>query len=221
MQITPILVGNSSMLVLGKAVKRTSQKAIKTNGIPLPGQKTMTWKHFTAVLLAAIVLPFTVWSDDSVVDRLFLDLHQSDQAETRLIERKIRLIWMDSGSEEVNELLIQSIAAMRSNNYELALDYANRVIERKPEFAEGWNTRATLHYLMQEFDLSVADIVRTLELNSRHFGALNGLAMIYEREEEYAKALRVYLEVYALSPNRAGIKEAIRRLQKTLQDQSA
>ena len=210
------------MLVLGKMAKRTrSQNAIETSGVPLPGQKAMIWKLSAVVFVTAIMLPFAVWSDDSAVDRLFLDLQQSDRAETRLIERRIRSIWMDSGSEEVNRLLAKSIAAMRSNNYELALDYANRVIERKPEFAEGWNTRATLHYLMQEFDLSVADIVRTLELNSRHFGALNGLAMIYEYEEKYAKALRVYLEVYALSPNRAGVKEAIRRLQKTLQDQSA
>ncbi len=210
------------MLVLGKMAKRTrSQNAIETSGVPLPGQKAMIWKRSAVVFVATIMLPFAVWSDDSAVDRLFLDLQQSDRAETRLIERRIRLIWMDSGSEEVNRLLAKSIAAMRSNNYELALDYANRVIERKPEFAEGWNTRATLHYLMQEFDLSVFDIAQTLELNSRHFGALNGLAMIYEREEEYAKALRVYLEVYALSPNRAGVKEAIRRLQKTLQDQLA
>ena len=77
---------------------------------------------------------------------------------------------------------------MQAGDYRLALAAFDDLVERNPGFAEAWNKRATLHYLMGNDEASVADIVETLELEPRHFGALSGLALIYERNGQPAAA---------------------------------
>ena len=178
------------------------------------------WKIKSTAFVMAMLIPSVILGNEKIIDQLFLDLQKSDQVSSRYIERRILAFWSDSGSEEVNALLENSQLALRSQNYDLALIYVNKVIETAPEFPEGWNTRATIYYLQSQFDLSIADIVKTLELNERHFGALNGLALIYELKGEVVKALKVYSELYKLTPNRRGVKESIKRLQETLYNQS-
>ena len=179
------------------------------------------WKIFCLFFVFFLFLTLSyATANEKIIDQLFLDLQKSDQISTRIIERRILAFWNESGSEKVNDLHETSQLLLRRQRYDLALVYANQVIDLAPEFAEGWNTRATLYYLRKEYDLSLADIAKTLELNERHFGALNGLAIIFELKGEYVRSLKVYLELYKLTPNRFGVKEGIKRLQKAIYSQS-
>lgn len=175
---------------------------------------------FLLGFLASFVFPSSIAGNESRTNELIDKLQTSTTQETKVIERRILSYWMDSGSEEINSLLEQSIAYMNRGEFQASLKILNYIVANRPEFAEGWNIRATLHYLMLNYDLSIDDINRTLELNPKHFGALNGLALIYENTGQKIKALEAYEAVFQISPNRFGIRGAIDRLKKELMSNS-
>ena len=161
----------------------------------------------------------TGWANqnDTRLDSLFSQLQITDSGQkARTIEKFIWKIWRESGDESVDQLMVDGVKAMGGGNYESALITFNSIVEGAPNFAEGWNKRATLYWLMGDFEKSVEDIDRTLALEPRHFGALSGLAMIRESQKRPLDALQAFeraLEIYPAMPNAA---ERIRKLNRQL-----
>jgi tetratricopeptide (TPR) repeat protein len=108
----------------------------------------------------------------------------------------------------------KGVGAMGQGEAEPALAMFNAIIELAPDFAEGWNKRATLYYLMGRFEDSIADCERTLKLEPRHFGALSGLGMIYLQLEQDAKALGAYKRALAVHPQLPRLRLEVERLTK-------
>ena len=79
--------------------------------------------------------------------------------------------------------------------------YFNRLTESFPNYAEGWNKRATLHYVLGNLDASDSDIEKTLALEPRHFGALSGLGMVYIQRKELSKAKQAFEDLIEVHPN--------------------
>ena len=117
----------------------------------------------------------------------------------------------------VDRLMAQGIVAMQEAHYDLALRAFDRMVEQAPDFAEGWNKRATVHYLMGDWTASVLDIERTLALEPRHFGALFGLGLIYDALEQPEAALRSYQAALDLNPNSESARVRIEELRRQLQ----
>lgn len=159
--------------------------------------------------------------DDTRLDSLFHELHvtdDSDQADN--IERTIWEIWTDSGRDDVNALMRQGIEAMSLRRYDEALEAFDDVIELDPDFAEGWNKRATVYWLMDRNANSVEDIQRTLALEPRHFGAIAGMGLILFEQGDKAGALRAFEEVLKINPHAEGAVLRIQQLQELIQDES-
>jgi len=93
----------------------------------------------------------------------------------------------------------------------------SRLIERDPTFAEAWNRRATLYYLMGNFDASVRDIQETLAREPRHFGALSGLGLINSALERWDSAVKAYEEALRVNPFLPGAKKNVEDLRKKLE----
>lgn len=130
------------------------------------------------------------------------------------IESQIQRLWSRSGSEAMDLLLRRGNEALEAENYAAALEHLTALTDHAPDFAEAWNARATTFYLMEEYALSISDIQRTLALNPNHFGALMGLATMFEQMGEDDLALRAMYAVRELNPNRPGIDDAISRLER-------
>ena len=120
----------------------------------------------------------------------------------------------ESGSDTADLLLSWAVKAMEDKDYPEALDILDQVIVLKPDFAEGWNKRATVHYLADDYASSVADIRQTLALQPRHFGALSGLGMILQETGQKEQAIVVLRKALAINPQLDKIKEAVERLEK-------
>jgi len=126
----------------------------------------------------------------------------SDQAS--LVEDKIWEIWSATGDAKLDQLMAASSDAMENGNYPAALKDVDEILKAKPDFAEGWNKRATVYFLMGDYEKAIADIDRTLELEPRHFGALSGLGMSnmkLGRDAAAADAFRRLLSIDPLYPN--------------------
>jgi tetratricopeptide (TPR) repeat protein len=139
---------------------------------------------------------------DPRLDGLFKQLKQTNDAdEARGLESQIWAIWGRSDNDDVNQLMEIGSLAMAGQKYDVALKAFDRIIELAPKFAEGWNKRATLYYLMDNYPASLADIARTLELEPRHFGALSGLGLVNVALEHDEAALAAFERALAVDPH--------------------
>ena len=173
-----------------------------------------------AALLVLFTLTGAVWAQTADLDKLFDDLKSADAPSSERIEQEIWNEWSKSGSPAMDLLLQRGREAMGAGETEIAIEHFTALIDHAPDFAEGWNARATVLYQMGQFGPSMADIAQTLKLNPRHFGAMSGFAMILEDLGRPEQALEVHQAVKAIHPNAAGVSEAIDRLTADLQGSS-
>ena len=172
-------------------------------------------KWFTTIVVVIglwglTMAPSQARQDDPRLDALFDRLHSMDEGnEARLVMTMIWRLWAESGSPTVDLLFTRGIQAMNQKEFETALAMLNSVVESDPNFSEGWNARATLYYIMGDYERSIRDIDRTLNLEPRHWGALSGLGMIYQDTEREEKAIEAYRRALAANPHLPGAKTAI------------
>lgn len=124
----------------------------------------------------------------------------ADSSEAELLSNEIVLRFHQSGNDTIDLLMQRVVRAIRTKQTAIALDLVNSIILLEPDFAEGWNKRAHLHFMTGDLAKSIADIEKVLELEPRHFGALNGLAIILRRLDRKQRALTVYEEVLKIHP---------------------
>ena len=135
------------------------------------------------------------------LDQLFANLKAAKaEDEADAIVSEIWKLWQQSGDADIDELLHQAILLMGQGIATLAMPILDDIVKRLPDFAEGWNKRATMLYLMGEHDRSLADIERVLALEPRHFGALAGIGLIRMDRGEYRGALAAFRKALALNP---------------------
>jgi len=177
---------------------------------------------FGAAFLAP--LPSPAWADqtDARLDALFEVLETTSEMQAaRAAEAEIWRIWIVSGREEIDALMVEGVAAMRNQRFEDAIALFGQITERAPEFAEGWNKRATAYYLNDDPVASVRDIQRTLALEPRHFGAISGMGLIFLSRGDEAGALAAFEAVLAIHPGAPGARQRVEELRKRLRERGA
>ncbi len=172
-------------------------------------------------ILAAFMLMGTpAWADTARLDDLFQQLQTATDVEAGQITDNIWIEWSKSGSPAMDLLLKRGRDAMAIGMPQLAIQHFTALIDHAPDFAEGYNARATAYYQSGDLGPSVSDIAKTLTLNPRHFGALSGLGAIFEQLDEPAKALEVFKAALAINPHMPDIIDAVKRLETSLGGQN-
>lgn len=142
---------------------------------------------------------------DPTLPKLFQFLKTTTSPdEAGALEDKIWSVWAETGDPALDKLMIQSSDAMDRNDFQGALQALDTITATRPNFAEGWNKRATVYYLMGDYQKALSDIDRTLELEPRHFGALSGLGltnMKLGRDDAAVDAFERVLDIDPLYPN--------------------
>ena len=173
-------------------------------------------------LFLGLLLPISLLADqsDPQLDGLFERIAVTDDpGEAAEIQRKIWRIWVRAGQPEIDRLMEKGMAALTFNELERAIELFTEIIEISPNFAEGWNKRATAYYLNGDFTASVRDIERTLALEPRHFGAVSGMGLIFLSQGDKIGALQAFTRVLEINPHATGAREQVRRLNEALQGQ--
>jgi tetratricopeptide (TPR) repeat protein len=131
-------------------------------------------------------------------------------------EQGLWALWSRSGDTQVDALMAKGAEEMEADHYAEAITLFSEVIRRKPEFAEGWNRRATVYYLAGDYARSLADCDQVLRRNPGHFGALSGVGQIYARLEEYEQALVWFRRALDVNPNMLGVEINMREIEEKL-----
>ncbi len=172
-----------------------------------------------AAFLALYCAIGPAFADQAALDGLFARLSEASEDEAQRITEEIWIEWSKSGSAAMDLLLERGRDAMAMGDFGAAVEHFTALIDHAPDFAEGYNARATAYYQTGDLGPSVADIARALDLNPRHFGALSGLAMIFEQIGRPEKALEAYRAAQTVNPHLAEVNASIKRLEADLAGQ--
>lgn len=162
-------------------------------------------------------VPLAAEPEGDRLDELFAQLKKARDARyARTIADGIWSNWFQSGSATVDLMFGWADDAFKEKKYNVALDFLDQVVLRAPDFAEGWNRRATVHYAMDNFAKAMTDIEAVLEIEPRHFGALAGMASILERTDRKQAALDVWMRALDVYPAMDSAQQAVIRLTEEL-----
>ena len=135
------------------------------------------------------------------IDALFAELQTTkDAARGQAATAEIWQLWMQSGRAEIDALTGQAVAFMSVGALQAARDILDKVVALAPDYAEGWNKRATVLFMLDEHALSSADIDKVLAIEPRHFGALAGQGLIHIAAERWKEALAFMHRATAINP---------------------
>jgi len=143
-------------------------------------------------------------------------LRDVDSRVRAFAENAMWQVWSRSGDAEADRLFAVGVEQMQARQAEAAVETFTGVIARRPEFAEGWNKRATVYYLLGEYTKSLADCDEVLKRNPYHFGALSGYGMIYLQLDQPTRALEYFERALAVNPNLSSVQEAADKLKALL-----
>jgi tetratricopeptide (TPR) repeat protein len=154
-----------------------------------------------------------VMSDASV---LIAALSDPDEIVRTLAEHAVWQVWSRSGDPDADGLLQVGIEQMSRGDHPAAVATFTAVIERRPDFAEAWNKRATVHFLMGEHEQSLRDCDEVMKRNPAHFGALAGYGQIYLQLDDPERALTYFRRALGVNPNLRSIRRIIPQLEQLL-----
>lgn len=177
--------------------------------------------RFTAAMLIAFALCITgniskADQTDPRLPKLFERLKTATDAKTaKDTASNIWRIWSEKPDNKwLAELLRQGIDQMNAGRLREAEKLFTSVIAAAPDFAEAWNKRATVYFLMGAYDLSKQDIAQTIAREPQHFGALSGLGLVETHIGNYDAALKAYEKAAKIHPFLEGYEDMVSRLRK-------
>jgi tetratricopeptide (TPR) repeat protein len=179
----------------------------------------MRWMVLTALMTAATLnsVAAPAAQNDPRLARLFVALKAAQSPGwARVLEIQIGRIWDETTDPETQLLMEKGLTLMAEDEDEAALKAFDAVVAHAPNFAEGWNKRATVEFLLGDYNASMADIARTLKLEPRHFGALAGLGQVEMALGNKAAALEAFSQALAIDPYLGEVSEMAEQLKKEI-----
>src|SRR3984893_7987557 len=152
------------------------------------------------------------------LDFLFIALKAApDETSAKHVEARIWALWMQTPSDTAALLMLRAKAAMEARQMDVALKLLDAVVKLRPDYVEGWNRRATLYYLMNDYTHSLQDIEQVLVREPRHFGALAGLGMIMQDLGDEKRALDAFRKALAVNPHLEKVPDLVKSLSEKVE----
>ena len=161
-------------------------------------------------LIVFLLFAFSIKADqnDARLENLFEILSKTESdVQINEVTSSIWDIWYETNDPLIEADFYRGLESMRTGDLLMAVAFFTRVIDKNPNFAEGWNKRATVYYMLGKFDASMMDIHETLKLEPRHFGAMDGMGLIFIHLEQFDKAIDIYDQMLKIFPNNSSTKQ--------------
>ena len=179
-------------------------------------------KYFSCLIFFVFFFTYT-YADENTkkINKLFIKLQTTNFDKALEIEQKIWKFWSTHPTnEKLTIRLNEGSELVKSQRLEEAIEVFTELISIDQYWAEAWNKRATVFYLMGEFQKSQNDIDRVLELEDRHFGALAGQGLVNIQLKNYEKAIKSYEKAQKIYPSMRSPKKMIKQIKKLIKEQT-
>jgi tetratricopeptide (TPR) repeat protein len=161
-------------------------------------------------------------SPAATLDRLFERLAAAKTAEeARGVANLIQRRWARSGSDTADLLMTRAQTALRQKQTEIAIELLDRVVSLEPDWAEGWNQRASALFLAGDPIRSMLDIGEALKREPRHYGAMMGLGTILRQQGDEKRAMVAYRRALEIYPQMEAIRNAVESLKTEVDGRDA
>ena len=174
------------------------------------------------VLITIFVINKSIADDKEVkLNKLFNELKVNNISLSYKVEKKIWKLWSTHANDDkLTTMLAKGSDLVNKQKFNEAIVVFNKVINLDPKWAEAWNKRATIYYMIGEFQKSQNDIDKVLELESRHFGALAGQGLVNIQLKNYEKAIMSYQKAQQIYPSMKSPKIMIEQINELIRRQS-
>ncbi len=173
---------------------------------------TYNLKRIVATVSALVMISLPVSAQEDSAQDLLQQLQNAEPAQSNRIEKRLLDEWSKSGSPAMDLLLKRGRDALEVQQSDVALEHFGALTDHAPNFAEGWYGMALAYFFEDQLGPALDALEHTLALNPDHFGALQGLATIFEQTEKPKLAHRAYQEVLKLNPHNAQALDGVARL---------
>ena len=158
-------------------------------------------------------------------NKALADLHErliaaENTENAEVVADTIEQMWLYSGSDTTSLLMERALEALHGKKPEVSLKILDGVVALKPDFAEGWNRRAYVHFAQKDYASALRDLQRVLAIEPRHFKAINGLATILREFGEKRNALKAYRMLLQVHPFSADAEQAVKELEREVEGES-
>ena len=178
-------------------------------------------KIFTSIVIFLICSSSFANDRDQKLDKLFKDLKKNLPTLSSEIEQKIWVLWSTHPTnQKLTSLLDEGSMLIKDQKLNEAIQIFTETINTDPTWAEAWNKRATVYYMVGEFQKSQNDIDKVLELEERHFGALAGQGLVNIQLKNYDKAIMSYEKAQKIYPTMKSPKIMIKEIKELIKQQS-
>ena len=180
-------------------------------------------KNFFLIFLLYFLSQLSSFSDerDIKLNQLFIELKVNQSNDAFIVEQEIWKLWSTHPTDiKLTARLEEGAQFVRTQQLSKAIEIFTEVIKLDQNWAEAWNKRATVFYMMGKFKQSQEDIDKVLALEARHFGALAGQGMVNIKLKNYEKAVKSYEEAKKIYPSMKSPNIMIEQLKKIIKDQT-
>ena len=175
----------------------------------------------TIIILFLSTTTLSANDRDDELDKLFLELKKNIPSLSSGIAQQIWMLWSTHPTDQkLTSILDEGSRLIQDQQLNRAINVFTEAIELDPTWAEAWNKRATVFYMVGEFEKSQNDIDKVLELEERHFGALAGQGMVNIQLKNYDKAKRSYQKAQEIYPAMKSSKVMIEQIEELIKRQS-
>lgn len=193
---------------------------VATAAPPMNRQQALrSLAHPVATERAAAVARLADLGQMADASRVAERLRDDDEDVRTLASSALWMIWSRSGDRQIDRLFARGMQQMSAGELDAALATFSRVVQKKPAFAEGWNKRATVRFMLGDDLASLKDCEETLKRNPMHFGALSGMAHIHLRRGDARLALQAYTRALQANPNLEDGPEMLQLLEDAVRRQ--
>ena len=178
-------------------------------------------KILSVIILFLFTSSVSANDRDIELDKLFLELKKNIPSLSSRIAQQIWTLWSTHPSDQkLTSLLDEGSRLVQDRQLKRAINVFSEAIELDPSWAEAWNKRATVFYMIGEFQKSQDDIDKVLELEERHFGALAGQGLVNIQLKNYEKAIRSYEQAQEIYPAMRSPKIMIKQIEELMKQQT-
>ncbi len=215
-----VLIGSSDVHAQNREVRPPQTSPAPGQGETADPRKRAPVAPTGPDALAAQPMPSTPLERAKLLANLYAYLATAEsEQQSRSIAVAIERLWLFADSDTIGVLMDRSARAVADKKLDLATRLLDAVVDLAPDYAEGWNRRAYVHYLNGDIERMVGDLRRCLALEPNHYRALDGLAQVLRETGQKKAALKAYERLIEIHPTAAGAQEAVKELSREVDGQ--